>query len=247
MLSRVHRRSHWSWVAAAAAAVACTVLAVLPAGASPGDSMVDVALDPGHSQADIGAVGNGLAEHVLTFDLAQRVQTRLQEAHLSVRLTRHDDLPLTALVNALDDDQINAEQTARVQAGMPARIYVSLHFNGGPPALHGTESYYNPERVVDATADEALATALQNHVVSALTANGYPDFDRGIKSDLWAGKPYGHFFSLRGPVPSALVESLFLSNTADATALHDSATLDAIATGVTQGILEYLAGAPASG
>ncbi|MBV9356274.1 MAG: N-acetylmuramoyl-L-alanine amidase [Chloroflexi bacterium] len=233
---------------ALAAAAACWLLVgALPAGAAPGDAMVDVALDPGHSQADIGAVGNGLAEHLLTFDLAQRVQARLQEAHLSVRLTRHDDLPLTALVNALDDDQINAEQTARIQAGMPARIFVSLHFNGGPPALHGTETYYNPERAADPTADEALASALQNQVVNALDASGYPDLDRGVKSDLSAGKPYGHFFSLRGPVPSALVESLFLSNSADASALHDSTTLDAIATGVAQGVLEYLAGAPASG
>jgi len=234
-------------VALAAAAACWLLVGALPAGAAPGDAMVDVALDPGHSQADIGAVGNGLAEHLLTFDLAQRVQARLQEAHLSVRLTRHDDLPLTALVNALDDDQINAEQTARIQAGMPARIFVSLHFNGGPPALHGTETYYNPERAADPTADEALASALQNQVVNALDASGYPDLDRGVKSDLSAGKPYGHFFSLRGPVPSALVESLFLSNSADASALHDSTTLDAIATGVAQGVLEYLAGAPASG
>jgi N-acetylmuramoyl-L-alanine amidase len=247
MLSDVRRGNPLGALAVGVALTLCALLAAAPAGAAPGDAMVDVALDPGHSQADIGAAGNGLAEHLLTFDLAQRVQARLQEAHLSVRLTRHDDLPLTALVNALDDDQINAEQTARIQAGMPARIFVSLHFNGGPPALHGTETYYNPERAADPTADEVLATALQNHVVSALNASGYPDFDRGIKSDLLAGKPYGHFFSLRGPVPSALVESLFLSSADDATALHDGATLDAIATGVAQGILEYLAGAPAAG
>lgn len=247
MLRDVRIGRGWMYAATAVLAASWMLVGALPAGAAPGDAMVDVALDPGHSQADIGAAGNGLAEHLLTFDLAQRVQARLQEAHLSVRLTRHDDLPLTALVNALDDDQIDAEQTARVQAGMPARIFVSLHFNGGPPSLHGTETYYNPERAADPAADEALATALQSHVVSALTDVGYPDLDRGVKSDLTAGKPYGHFFSLRGPVPSALVESLFLSNTADATALHDSATLDALATGLAQGILEYLAGAPASG
>ena len=226
-----------------AAAAACWVLVgARPAGAAPGDAMVDVALDPGHSQADIGAVGNGLAEHLLTFDLAQRVQARLQQAQLSVRLTRHDDLPLTALVNALDDDQIDAEQTARIQAGMPARIFVSLHFNGGPPALHGTETYYNPERAPESDAvDRPLAEALQRNVLAALSAElGYQSLDRGVKSDLAAGKPYGHFFGLRGPTPSALVESLFLSNATEAALLRDDATLDALADGCASGIIEFL-------
>jgi N-acetylmuramoyl-L-alanine amidase len=239
--------SRWSWAALAAAGGLCVVLRAWPASASTGDPPVDVALDPGHSRADVGAVGNGLAEHLLTLDLARRVEARLEAAQVSVRLTRHDDTPLTALVNALDDDQLAAEQTARIQAGLPARVFVSLHFNGGPPSLHGTETYYNPERGTDPTPDAALAGELQRHVVDALTTSGYPALDRGVKSDVAAGKPYGHFFSLRGPVPSALVESLFVSNGDDAAALHDAATLDAIATGVAQGILEYLAGVPASG
>jgi N-acetylmuramoyl-L-alanine amidase len=217
------------------------------ARAAPGDPPVDVALDPGHSRADIGASGNGLAEHYLTLDLARRVAARLEAARLTVRLTRHDDIPLTALVNPTSDNQINVEQTARIQAGMPARVYISLHFNGGPPGLHGTETYYNPDRsAAGPDADAALAGALQQHVVSALADAGYAALDRGIKSDLLAGKPYGHFFSLRGPVPSALVEALFVSNAADAAALHDDTTLDAIASGCAQGILEYLAGGPAS-
>jgi N-acetylmuramoyl-L-alanine amidase len=85
-----------------------------------------------------------------------------------------------------------------------------------------------------------LADALQRNVVAAL---GYASVDRGVRSDLLAGKPYGHFFSLRGPVPSALVESLFLSNAADAALLREDATLEALADGCAQGILEYLAGA----
>jgi N-acetylmuramoyl-L-alanine amidase len=202
---------------------------------------VDVALDPGHSRADVGSSGGGLREYQLTFDLAQRVRARLQAANLSVRLTRADDQPLTPLTNALATDQINAEQTARIAAGGPARVFVSLHFNGGPASLHGTETYYNPERADAAdTTDRALADALQRDVVNALAAEvGYPSLDRGVKSDLTAGKPYGHFFSLRGPEPSALVENLFLSNADDAAALRDGATLDALADGCVQGILEY--------
>ena len=202
---------------------------------------IDVALDPGHSRADVGASGYGLREYQLTLDLAHRVKQRLEDKKLTVRLTREDDQPLTPLLQPGADDDIQAEQEARIAAGGPARVFVSLHFNGGPASLRGTETYYNPERAPEATAaDAALAGALQQDVVQALeTEVGYAAVDRGVKSDLLAGKPYGHFFSLRGPEPSALVENLFLSNPSDATALHDDATLDALADGCAQGILDY--------
>jgi N-acetylmuramoyl-L-alanine amidase len=206
-------------------------------------TQVDVALDPGHSTADVGASGGGLREYQVTFDMAQRLKKRLEAAHLTVRMTRQDDQPLTPLLNPGATDDIAAEQTARIGAGGPARVFVSLHFNGGPPSLRGTETYFNPDRADDAAAtDQALARALQHNVVDALQAEvGYASLDRGAKSDLTAGKPYGHFFSLRGPEPSALVESLFLSNPTEAALLHDDATLDALADGVAQGVLEYFA------
>ena len=66
--------------------------------------------------------------------------------------------------------------------------------------------------------------------------------DRGVKEDLSAGKPYGHFFSLRGPMPSALVEGLFLSNPAEAALLRQDSTLAALARGYAAGIGAYFAG-----
>jgi N-acetylmuramoyl-L-alanine amidase len=210
---------------------------------------VDVALDPGHSRADIGSSAGGLREYQLTLDLAQRVRARLEAAQLSVRLTREDDLPLTVLTNPLATEQIQAEQTARIAAAGSARVYVSLHFNGGPASLRGTETYFNPDRAAEAmSADYTLANALQRHVVASLADElGYPSVDRGVKSDLAAGKPYGHFFGLRGPVPSALVENLFLSNANEAALLREDATLEALADGCAQGVLEYLAGVAPAG
>jgi N-acetylmuramoyl-L-alanine amidase len=209
---------------------------------APAQTLVDVALDPGHSRADVGSAGGGLREYDVTLDLARRVRDRLEAAGARVRLTREDDRPLTALTAPYATEQIQAEQTARIAAGGPARVYVSLHLNGGPASLRGTETYYNPARAPEApSADWALANAIQRHVVHALADVGYASLDRGVKNDLAAGKPYGHFFSLRGPAPSALLEALFLSNATEAALLRDDATRDAIAAGVTQGVLEYLA------
>src|SRR5438067_148718 len=87
---------------------------------------VAVALDPGHSRADIGAVGGGQREYQLTLELAERVRGRLEAAQVSVRLTREDDLPLSDFANPNATDQIQAEQDARIAAAGPSRIYVSL-------------------------------------------------------------------------------------------------------------------------
>src|SRR5262249_23656785 len=152
----------------------------------------------------------GLREYQLTLDLAQRVRARLETAGVTVRLTREDDQPLTALLRPGATEHIRLEQEARIDVGMPARAYVSLHFNAGATGLRGTEPYYNPERSERGADDWPLADALQRNVVAAVGS-----VDRGVRSDLLAGKPYGHFFSLRGPVPSVLVEHLFLSNGAD--------------------------------
>jgi N-acetylmuramoyl-L-alanine amidase len=218
------------------------LLALLFVLSSLGLTPVDVALDPGHSRADVGASGGGLREFEVSLDLAERVRERLSAAGMRVRLTREDTLPLTALTQPGATAQIQAEQQARIEAGGPARVYVSLHLNGGPVSLRGTETYYNPDREAGSN-DWVLAEALQRNVVQALTAVGYPTLDRGVKNDLLAGKPYGHFFSLRGPEPSALLEALFLSNPTEAAFLRGDDARDAIADGVAQGILEYLAGA----
>src|SRR5215469_8925729 len=82
------------------AATLRSVLAALLAGLLLlQQTQVDVALDPGHSTADVGASGGGLREYQLTFDLAQRVKARLESAHLSVRMTREDNRPLTPMLD----------------------------------------------------------------------------------------------------------------------------------------------------
>ena len=234
----------WVRCAAMLALVLATLGAAAGAPAEEARGLVDVALDPGHSWADVGAIGGGLREYELTLDLARRVRARLEATGLAVRLTREDHAPLSAMDDPDSTERIRLEQEARLAAAAPARVYVSLHLNGGPAWLRGTETYYNPERSPDGpVADEALAAAIQARVVATLAEAGYTTLDRGVKSDLAAGKPYGHFFGLRGPMPSALLEALFLTSPDEAALLNDETVREAIARGCAQGILEYLAAA----
>jgi N-acetylmuramoyl-L-alanine amidase len=209
----------------------------------------DVGLDPGHSYADVGTSGGGLREFELTLDIALRVKPLLEERGYSVNLTRSDSGPLSAMSHPNSTERVRIEQEARIAAVGRVRCYVSIHFNGhGNPGLSGTETYYNPDNLGETS--YRVAEALQRNVLSSIWEAGYPSRDRGVKSDLLAGKPYGHFFSLRGQHPSALVETLFLSNPSDAATLRQEHVRQAIAEGYSRGIWEYLAEpspSPASG
>jgi len=209
-------------------------------GAAPFDA--DVGLDPGHSRIDVGAAGAGVGEYRHTLDVAERIRPRLEAAGLTVRVSRTDDGPVSAMSHPNLIERTRIEQFARVAAVGRVRVYVSIHFNAvgdANPGVSGTETYYNPENAGDESFK--LATELQRGVVTAIRELGHPTLDRGVKSDLLAGKPYGHFFSLRGGMPSALVEGLFLSNPTEARLLLREDAREAIASGYAAGILTYFA------
>lgn len=200
---------------------------------------VDVALDPGHSSWDVGATGAGLAEYQLTLDVANRVRARLEDRGYSVRLTRTDSNRVAPTVPRDSIEATRVEQEARIATAGAASIFVSIHFNAHPDrSLKGTETYFNGDNY--RAESVVLGTLVQSELLSSLRGISYAALDRGVREDLAAGKPYGHFFSLRGPFPSVLVEALFLSNPGEAAMLHQEAVLDAIADGIAQGIGSYL-------
>lgn len=234
------------WAGAIAGGLAL-LLALLggPGAHGAQETVNDVGLDPGHSDVDVGAVGGGLREVDLTLALARQIRPLLEAHGLRVALTREDNRPLTAMNHPDPTERVRLEQEARIAAVTPARIYVSIHFNGHPnPAIRGTETYYNPNNY--GAESRRLGEALQAAILAELRGLGYDPVDRGVRSDLTAGKPYGHFFSLRGPQPSVLVEALFLSNPREAALLREPSTLEAVARGYATGILHYFAASGAT-
>jgi N-acetylmuramoyl-L-alanine amidase len=197
-----------------------------------------VGLDPGHHRLDVGAAGGGLREYEVTLDIAGRVRGTLEAAGLRVVLSRTDNNPVSTWSAADSTEIVRQEQLARVRAVGNARVFVSIHLNSfTDPSLAGTETYYNGENY--GADSRRLAQGLQSGVTRRLAAASYSPPNRGVKEDLSAGKPYGHFFSLRGPMPSALVEALFLSNPRESALLSQGSTRDAIARGIADGILGY--------
>src|SRR5437763_1668044 len=80
--------------------------------------------------------------------------------------------PLTPMSHPDFTTLTRLEQEARIAAILPARIYVSLHFNGHPnSAIRGTETYYNSDNY--GPQSRRLADALQRAIVAEVRATGY--------------------------------------------------------------------------
>jgi N-acetylmuramoyl-L-alanine amidase len=208
---------------------------------SPAAFDADVGIDPGHSRADVGTSGFGVGEYQHTLDVAFRLKPLLEDAGLTVNLSRTDHTPLTAMSHPDPIERTRIEQTARIAAVGNVRIYVSLHFDGvGSPSIRGTEMFYNRDNA--GPESRRLAEAIQRHLLAEINAIGYAPPDRGANDDLKIGKPYGHLFMLRGGMPSVCGEPLFLTNPTEGTMMLQEETRQAVAQGYAGGIVEYFAG-----
>jgi N-acetylmuramoyl-L-alanine amidase len=217
------------------------VLGAPLAWADPGDFDADVGIDPGHSPLDVGTSGFGVGEYQHTLDVALRLKPLLEGAGLRVVLTRTEHVALSPMSHPNPTERIRIEQATRIAAVGNARIYVSLHFDGvDSPSVRGTETFYNAERHGDE--GRRLADAIQRHLVAEIRDLGYPTVDRGANEDLKIGKPYGHLFMLRGPMPSVCGEPLFLTNPTEGQLMLQEETRQAVARGYAGGIVAYLAG-----
>ena len=201
----------------------------------------DVGIDPGHSRVDVGASGAGVGEYVHTLDVALRLVPLLEAAGLRVVLTRTEHGPLSPMSHPDPIERVRIEQEARIAAVGKARIYVSLHFDGAASSsVRGTETFYNADNF--GPESRRLAEAIQRSMLAEIWALGYPTVDRGANEDLKAGKPYGHFFMLRGPMPSVCGEPFFLTNPTEAGLMLQEETRQATARGYAGGILAYFEG-----
>ena len=244
------------------------------AGASaPTASPIQVFLDPGHGGVDTGAIGTSetgavVYERDMTLALALRAAARLRADGIGVALSRSDaSLPgavasdYTSDGTLLTPQGVLADLQRRIDRANAsgARVFLSIHLNGfSDPAVAGTQTFYDGARPF-ASQNLAVATLVQQSVISSLRARGYTTPDRGVMDDqnLQAESlgalsgSYNHLILL-GPgipgtlrpttMPGALIEVLYLSNPPEATAIAQPAMQDLLGTAIAQGIEQYLRG-----
>lgn len=209
-----------------------------------------IVIDPGHGGADDGAENKPLRlkEKVLTLDVAQRLKKLLEARDYTVILTRNDDRQLGP--DKLTDFLARDDIANRAKAD----LFVSIHFNSLYPdtKTSGTEVYTftragqrsDPSWGLMEKDDtetkpsevnrfdpwsSLLALCMHREVMATLKT-----FDRGQKTK--------HLGVLRGlKCPAVLVESVFLSNEAEARRAATPAYLQQIAWALAEGIDVYAA------
>ena len=211
-----------------------------------------IMIDAGHGGKDPGAVSNGIQEKSINLRMAKILGGMLKEQGFEVHYTRTGDtfIPLE-------------ERTARANA-KNADLFISLHCNAYKDnSVRGLEVYY----LNLATDAQAVRVAARENGVSAkkisdmqfilsdLMLNSKINESRQMaalveQETLRAMRPRyalsshgskgAFFYVLTGArMPSILVELGYLTNSAEAAKLNTDAYLQAMARGLTSGVVAY--------
>jgi len=168
-----------------------------------------VIIDAGHGGKDSGAASRttGQQEKNLTLDMAIRIRAELGGSFHAI-LLRHDDTFVE-----LDDRVARANEHGDA-------VLVSMHFNSGPPALRGPETYFWR---VDS---HGLAVRLQRAMAEV---NPGHSGNRGLVRR--------RLRLTRNPeIPCVLMEGGYLSNPAEARLIADPAFRQRLAAAIAAAI-----------
>ncbi len=180
---------------------------------SPKRDYYKVFVDAGHGGKDSGATGFGKNEAQLNLEVAKRVEKKLEEKNIQVKMSRETN------------EFVELPDRARLANDYNPDVFVSIHQNSADAeTAHGIETYCHPDKKMYTP----LALEIQNNAIAQTGAR-----DREVK--------YSNLAVLRETnMPSALFESGFISNRAEYNKLVDPSYQDKLATGIANGIEEYL-------
>jgi N-acetylmuramoyl-L-alanine amidase len=168
----------------------------------------------------------GYPEHAFAFDVAMRVETKLEAAGIRVVMTRPDDDGVGPCV----DERGHAGEAAGAAAA------VSIHADGAAPTSSGFHVAYSdpPLNPVQAGPARELATALRD----ALRSGGFPDSDYIGRAGL---SPRADLAGLNHATrPTALVECANMRNPDEAAVVSSPEGRERYATAIADGVLAFL-------
>lgn len=175
-----------------------------------------VVIDPGHGGSDSGATGGGLQEKNLTLKIAKRIENKLKNYDVTVRMTRSNDKTMSLKDRTDFANKIGAD------------YFASIHINAGGGT--GYEDYiYNGLR--DSGTTGKMRATVHEEVNKLLGKHG-------IKN---RGKMKANFHVLRETKMSAMLsENLFIDTEADQQFLKNGNFLNALGDAVARGIANAL-------
>lgn len=186
-----------------------------------------VIVDAGHGGKDPGKVGvNGELEKNINLEIAFELQKQLEALGMKVLLTRTDDCGLYS------DDDTNkkaADMKKRCEfiAENSADVVVSVHQNSfTDSSVKGTQVFY----YTHSANGKKLASYIREQIINNTDKNN----NRPIKAD------DSYYMLINTSCPTVIVECGFLSNSAEAERLCDSAYQQILAKAIGLGVLDFL-------
>ncbi len=181
-----------------------------------------IVIDAGHGGKFTGArARSGLYEKDVNLAVARELARRLERMGWRVKLTRHNDRPLSSNLNADLDARVALANGAR------ADLFVSIHANhAADRSVHGYEIYHYRGSRTGKQFAEAIHHALRRSV---------PDIDRGVKSA-------GFRVIKRARMPAVLIETGFMSHEGSARRLGQPAYQRRLAAAIAEGVQAFFDG-----
>ena len=172
-----------------------------------------VFIDAGHGGTDPGALGYGYRESDLNLQVAKKVESKLKSKGIDVKMSRSSDI------------FYSLSERAEMANDYGADAFVSIHQNSAKDkSANGIETYYNRNK----EEDKPLSNDIQTQVISQTGAN-----NRGVKNAEFT-------VLVKSKMISALVECGFITNESEVKKLSNPSFQDKLATGIADGIEEYL-------
>lgn len=170
-----------------------------------------IVVDAGHGGSDVGATRAGIYEKDITLDISKRVADLLTNKGYHVEMTRRKDDTVSLQDRVLFTEEKNAD------------LFVSIHVNSSvSEEPYGLETHYYT--------DESYAFAQEVHKSLAQKIDSK---DRGLFKS--------KFYVINNSIaPSILVETGFISNTAERNSLVTDERKQKTAEAVVNGILNYI-------
>lgn len=196
-----------------------------------------VMLDPGHGGKDTGALSpRKVYEKLAVLDISRRVKTHLTARKIPCRLTRDTDT------------FIALSERSSIAAKAGADLFVSIHADGAEdPSAHGVETFVMTAAGCDSSnyygqggdksekrgnqydaANAVLGFSIQSNLLKTSKRS-----DRGLRRARFA-------VLKNAPCPAALVECGFLTNPEEEALMIDSNYREAVARGISNGIIGYI-------
>lgn len=178
-----------------------------------------IVIDPGHGGSDPGTIStiNKAKESEIVLDISLKFNKLLTEAGFRTYMTRVDNLNSSL--------KLSLQERTDIANMLDADLFVSVHANSFTGnSISGIETFY----FADDRQGKTLAQFLQSELIDELKM-----IDRGAKS--------ANYYVLKHTnMPSALVETGFLSNPSDAAKLVTEQYQDQVAKALFKGLVEYL-------